>query len=133
MTEPDAGSDLASMRTTARRYGDEYVINGRKTFITNGRRCHWCLLVTRTDTDARHRGCTLFLVPKYTPGFQVARALDKLGMHSSDTAELVFEDCRLPASCRLGEEGEGWTELMWELQGERLIAACGQAAGARST
>jgi len=72
-------------------------------------------------------------VPKDTPGFQVARTLKKLGMHSSDTAELVFDDCRIPVDCRLGEEGEGWTELMWELQGERLIAACGQIAGAQST
>jgi alkylation response protein AidB-like acyl-CoA dehydrogenase len=133
MTEPDAGSDLASMRTTARRFGNEYVINGRKTFITNGRRCHWCLLVTKTDTEAGHGGFSLFLVPKDTPGFHVARTLKKLGMHSSDTAELVFEDCRVPADCRLGEEGSGWTELMWELQGERLIAACGQTAGARAT
>src|SRR5215472_9650581 len=127
MTEPDAGSDLAGMRTTARRFGNEYVINGRKTFITNGRRCHWCLLVTKTDTEAGHAGFSLFLVPKDTPGFHVARTLKKLGMHSSDTAELVFEDCRV------GEEGSGWTELMWELQGERLIAACGQIAGARAT
>jgi acyl-CoA dehydrogenase len=133
MTEPDAGSDLASMRTTARRFGGEYVINGRKTFITNGRRCHWCLVVARTDTEAGHKGFSLFLVPKDTPGFQVARTLRKLGMHSSDTAELVFEDCRVPADFRLGEEGGGWTELMWELQGERLIAACGEIAGARAT
>jgi alkylation response protein AidB-like acyl-CoA dehydrogenase len=133
MTEPDAGSDLASMRTTARRFGSEYVINGRKTFITNGRRCHWCLLVTKTDTEAGHKGFSLFLVPKETPGFHVARTLKKLGMHSSDTAELVFEDCRIPADFRLGDEGGGWTELMWELQGERLIAACGQVAGARAT
>jgi alkylation response protein AidB-like acyl-CoA dehydrogenase len=133
MTEPDAGSDLASMRTVARRSGDGYVINGRKTFITNGRRCHWCLVVTKTDTDAGHKGFSLFLVPKDTPGFQVARTLKKLGMHSSDTAELVFDDCHVPADCRLGEEGAGWTELMWELQGERLIAACGEIAGARAT
>src|SRR5215831_4148120 len=133
MTEPDAGSDLAGMRTTARRFGGEYVINGRKTFITNGRRCHWCLVVAKSDTGAGHKGFSLFLVPKDTPGFQVARTLKKLGMHSSDTAELVFEDCRVPADCRLGDEGSGWTELMWELQGERLIAACGQVAGARAT
>jgi citronellyl-CoA dehydrogenase len=133
MTEPDAGSDLASMRTTARRYGNQYVINGRKTFITNGKRCHWCLLVAKTDSDAGHKGFSLFLVPKETPGFQVSRTLKKLGMHSSDTAELTFEDCRLPAEYRLGGEGEGWTELMWELQGERLIAACGQVAGAQAT
>ena len=133
MTEPDAGSDLASMRTAARRYGNEYVINGRKTFITNGKRCHWCLLVAKTDSDAGHKGFSLFLVPKKTPGFHVSRTLKKLGMHSSDTAELIFDDCRLPAEYRLGGEGEGWTELMWELQGERLIAACGQVAGAQAT
>jgi alkylation response protein AidB-like acyl-CoA dehydrogenase len=133
MTEPDAGSDLASMKTTARRYGSEYVLNGRKIFITNGRRCSWCLVVARSDTGAGHKGFSLFLVPRETPGFQVTRTLKKLGMHSSDTAELLFEECRIPADFRLGTEGEGWTELMWELQGERLIAACGQVAGAQST
>jgi alkylation response protein AidB-like acyl-CoA dehydrogenase len=133
MTEPDAGSDLASMKTTARRYGNEYVINGRKIFITNGRRCQWCLLVARSDLEAGHKGFSLFLVPRETPGFQVTRTLKKLGMHSSDTAELLFEDCRVPVDCRLGEEGEGWTNLMWELQGERLISACGQVAGAQAT
>jgi alkylation response protein AidB-like acyl-CoA dehydrogenase len=133
MTEPDAGSDLASMKTTARRYGNEYVINGRKIFITNGRRCQWCLLVARSDLEAGHRGFSLFLVPRETPGFQVTRTLKKLGMHSSDTAELLFEECRVPVDCRLGEEGEGWTNLMWELQGERLIAACGSVAGAQAT
>ncbi|MDQ6773067.1 MAG: acyl-CoA dehydrogenase family protein [Candidatus Dormibacteraeota bacterium] len=96
MTEPDAGSDLARMRTTARRYGDGYVLNGRKIFITSGRRCHWCLVVARTDTEAGHAGFSLFLVPKDTPGFTVTRTLRKLGMHSSDTAELLFEDCRVP-------------------------------------
>jgi acyl-CoA dehydrogenase len=133
MTEPDAGSDLAGMRTTARRQGDEYVINGRKIFITNGRRCHWCLVVAKNDTEAGHRGFSLFIVPRDAPGFQVTRTLRKLGMHSSDTAELLFDDCRVPVDHRLGEEGEGWTELMWELQGERLIAACGQVAGAQAT
>lgn len=132
MTEPDAGSDLASMSTVAKRYGDEYVINGRKIFITNGARCQWCLVVAKTDTEAGHKGFSLFVVPKETPGFQVTRTLKKLGMHSSDTAELLFEDCRVPAEFRLGEEGEGWTNLMWELQGERLIAACGHIAGAQS-
>ncbi len=131
MTEPDAGSDLAGMKTTARRYGDEYVINGRKIFITNGARCHWCLVVAKTDSEAGHGGFSLFIVPKETPGFEVTRTLKKLGMHSSDTAELLFEDCRVPADLRLGEEGEGWRNLMWELQGERLIAACGHIAGAQ--
>ncbi|HEX6348306.1 MAG TPA: acyl-CoA dehydrogenase family protein [Candidatus Dormibacteraeota bacterium] len=131
MTEPDAGSDLAGMKTTARRYGDEYVINGRKIFITNGARCQWCLVVAKTDSAAGHGGFSLFIVPKETPGFQVTRTLQKLGMHSSDTAELLFEDCRVPAELRLGEEGEGWRNLMWELQGERLITACGHIAGAQ--
>jgi alkylation response protein AidB-like acyl-CoA dehydrogenase len=133
MTEPDHGSDLAQMKTTARRYGDQYVINGRKIFITNGARCQWCLVVARTDTGAGHSGFSLFIVPKETPGFNVTRTLEKLGMHSSDTAELLFEDCRVPEEFRLGDEGEGWKDLMWELQGERLIAACGGVAGARST
>ena len=132
MTEPDAGSDLAGMKTTARRYGDEYVLNGRKIFITNGARCHWCLVVAKTDTDAGHAGFSLFLVPKETSGFTVTRTLKKLGMHSSDTAELLFEDCRVPVELRLGEEGEGWRNLMWELQGERLITACGHIAGAQA-
>jgi alkylation response protein AidB-like acyl-CoA dehydrogenase len=131
MTEPDAGSDLAGMKTTARRYGDEYVINGRKIFITNGARCAWCLVVAKTDSEAGHGGFSLFVVPKATPGFHVTRTLKKLGMHSSDTAELLFEDCKVPADFRLGEEGEGWKNLMWELQGERLIAACGHIAGAQ--
>jgi alkylation response protein AidB-like acyl-CoA dehydrogenase len=133
MTEPDAGSDLAGMKTVAKRYGNEYVLNGRKIFITNGARCQWCLVVAKTDVEAGHKGFSLFIVPKETPGFQVTRTLKKLGMHSSDTAELLFDDCRLPADLRLGEEGEGWTDLMWELQGERLIAACGQVAGAQGT
>jgi alkylation response protein AidB-like acyl-CoA dehydrogenase len=132
MTEPDAGSDLAGMRTTARRQDGHYVLNGRKIFITNGARCGWCLVVTRSDPAAGHRGFSLFLVPRDTPGFHVTRTLKKLGMHSSDTAELLFDDCRVPAEFRLGPEGEGWKELMWELQGERLIAACGQIAGAQA-
>ena len=133
MTEPDAGSDLARMRTTARREGDAYVLNGRKIFITSGARCHWCLVVAKTGAEAGHGGFSLFVVPKDLPGFQVTRTLKKLGMHSSDTAELLFEDCRVPAAFRLAEEGEGWSQLMWELQGERLIAACGQVAGAQGT
>src|SRR2546429_9851791 len=133
ISEPDAGSDVAGITTTARRDGDHYVVNGRKTFITNGARCSWALVVTKTDRERGHKGYNLLVIEKETPGFQVSRTLKKLGMHSSDTAELVFDDCRVPAECRLGEEGEGWKELMWELQGERLIAACGQVAGAQAT
>jgi citronellyl-CoA dehydrogenase len=133
ITEPDAGSDVAGIQTTARRYGDEYVINGRKIFITNGARSQWTLVVTRTDKEAGHGGFSLFLVERGTPGFHVTRTLKKLGMHSSDTAELLFEDCRVPAENRVGEEGEGFQNLMWELQGERLIAAAGAVAGAQAT
>jgi alkylation response protein AidB-like acyl-CoA dehydrogenase len=133
ITEPDAGSDVASIQTTARRYGDEYVLNGRKIFITNGARCQWVLVVTKTDRDAGHAGFSLFVVEKEMPGFHVTRTLQKLGMHSSDTAELLFEDCRIPADNRIGEEGEGFRNLMWELQGERLIAAAGAVAGAQAT
>ena len=133
ITEPDAGSDVAGIQTTAKRYGDEFVINGRKIFITNGARCDWVLVVTRSDKEAGHHGFSLFVVEKGTPGFQVARTLKKLGMHSSDTAELLFEDCKVPAANMIGEEGKGFQNLMWELQGERLIAAVGAVAGAQRT
>jgi citronellyl-CoA dehydrogenase len=133
MTEPDAGSDLAGITTTAVRDGDHYVVNGRKIFITNGARAHWVLLVTKADRERGHKGFNLLVVEKGTPGFQVTRRLEKLGMHSSDTAELLFEDCRVPAKNLIGEEGEGFKNLMWELQGERMIAAAGAIAGAQRT
>ncbi len=131
ITEPDAGSDVANIQATARRDGDGYVINGRKIFITNGVRAHFCTLVTRTDKDAGHEGFSLFLVDRDTPGFTVSQELDKLGMRSSDTAELVLDDVHVPADALLGEEGRGFVELMWELQGERLIGAAGSVAGAQ--
>jgi alkylation response protein AidB-like acyl-CoA dehydrogenase len=131
ITEPGAGSDVANIQTTARRDGDDFVINGRKIFITNGVRADFCTLVTRTDKAAGHEGFTLFLVDRDTPGFTVAQELDKLGMRSSDTAELVFDDVRVPVAALLGEEGRGFIELMWELQGERLIGAAGSVAGAQ--
>src|SRR6266542_1598600 len=132
ITEPNAGSDVASIETTARLDGDGdgYVINGRKMFITNGARADFCLLVTRTDRGAGHEGFSLFLVDTDLPGFAVSRELDKLGMRSSDTAELVLDDVRVPATARLGEEGRGFVEIMWELQGERLVGAAGSVAGA---
>jgi alkylation response protein AidB-like acyl-CoA dehydrogenase len=136
ITEPGAGSDVAGIRTTARRDGDEYVINGSKIFITNGARADFILLVTKTDPDAGHDGVTLFIVDlkdedgNHVPGFTVSRTLDKLGMHSSDTAELAFEDVRVPAENLLGEEGKGFYHISWELQGERLVAAAGSVAGA---
>src|SRR5205823_13839072 len=129
--EPDAGSDVASIQTTARRDGDGFVINGRKIFITNGVRADFCTLVTRTDRAAGHEGFSLFLVDRDTLGFTVAQELDKLGMRSSDTAELVLDDVRVPGDALLGQEGQGFVELMWELQGERLIGAAGSIAGAQ--
>jgi len=130
ITEPDAGSDVANIQTTAKRSGSGFAITGRKTFITNGARAHACLLVTRTDKSAGHEGFSLFVVDTDLPGFSVSRELDKLGMRSSDTAELVLEDVAVPAEALLGEEGRGFVEIMWELQGERLIGVAGSVAGA---
>ncbi len=133
ITEPDAGSDVAGITTTARRDGNHFVVNGRKIFITSGARCHWALVVTKTDRERGHKGYNLLVIEKGTPGFTVTRTLEKLGMHSSDTAELLFEDCRVPVENLIGEEGEGFKNLMWELQGERMIAAAGAIAGAQRT
>ncbi len=131
ITEPDAGSDVAGIRTTAVRDGDQYVIDGAKTFITNGVRADFLLLVAKTDPSQRHSGLSLFLVDTDTPGFEVTRRLDKVGMWPSDTAELRFTDMRVPAGSLLGEEGKGFQQIMWELQGERLAAAAGACAGAQ--
>ncbi|MCL6551670.1 MAG: acyl-CoA dehydrogenase family protein [Firmicutes bacterium] len=131
ITEPDAGSDVAGLRTTATRVAAGYRITGSKMFITNGVTADFVLVVARTDPGAGHRGLSLFLVDRGTPGFHVARKLDKLGMRASDTAELVFDDCLVPAEALLGEEHHGFFHLMWELQGERLIAAVGAAAVAQ--
>jgi alkylation response protein AidB-like acyl-CoA dehydrogenase len=132
ITEPDAGSDVAGIKTTARREGDHFVVDGRKIFITNGARCHWALVVTKTDRERGHGGYNLLLIEKGTPGFEVTRTLEKLGMHSSDTAELLFEGCRVPVANLIGAEGEGFKNLMWELQGERMITAAGAIAGAQN-
>ncbi|MCA1834563.1 MAG: acyl-CoA dehydrogenase family protein [Actinomycetota bacterium] len=133
ITEPDAGSDVANIQTTGVKDGSDWVINGRKIFITNGCRAHFCTLVVRTDQPSGYNGFSLFLVPTDTPGWQVTRRLDKLGMHSSDTAEIVMEDMRLPAGALLGEEGKGFQQIMWELQGERLVGVAGSIAGAQLT
>jgi alkylation response protein AidB-like acyl-CoA dehydrogenase len=131
ITEPDAGSDVAAIKTRAVRDGDEYVINGSKTYITNGHRAHAIVLVTKTDPDAGYDGFTLFLVPMDIPGVIREKRLQKLGMHASDTALLAFQDVRVPASAVLGEVGKGFYHIMWELQGERLIGAAGAVAGAQ--
>jgi len=130
ITEPDAGSDVAGITTVAKRYGDEFIVNGRKIFITSGARCHWVLVVTKADRERGHKGFNLLVVERGTPGFEVTRKLQKLGMHSSDTAELLFEDCHVPVGNLIGDEGDGFKNLMWELQGERMIAAAGAIAGA---
>jgi alkylation response protein AidB-like acyl-CoA dehydrogenase len=133
ITEPDAGSDVAAIATRAVRSenGEEYVINGSKTYITNGHRADAIVLVTKTDPAAGHDGFTLFLVPMDLPGVVREQRLEKLGMHASDTALLAFQDVRVPASAVLGEVGKGFYHIMWELQGERLIGAAGAVAGAQ--
>jgi alkylation response protein AidB-like acyl-CoA dehydrogenase len=130
ITEPDAGSDVAGIRTRAvhDEVNDEYVINGAKTYITNGHRADMIVLVTKTDDDAGYDGFTLFLVPMDLPGVIRERRLEKLGMHASDTALLAFEDVRVPGSAVLGEVGKGFYQIMWELQGERLIGAAASVA-----
>ena len=131
ISEPNAGSDVAAIQTTARRDGDHWVINGRKIFITNGVRAHFITLVARTGEKRGYKGFSLFLVDKGTPGFTVTRKLDKVGMRSSDTAELLFEDCRVPADALLGEEGQGFYHIMWELQGERIMGAANAVSRAQ--
>jgi len=131
ITEPDAGSDVAGIKTRAVRDGDDWVINGSKTYITNGVRADFIVLVAKTDADAGYDGFTLFLIDKETPGFIVENKLEKLGMHASDTALLAFSDVRVPHDAVLGEIGKGFYHIMWELQGERLIGAAGSVAGAQ--
>ncbi|MBA3306958.1 MAG: acyl-CoA dehydrogenase family protein [Thermoleophilaceae bacterium] len=137
ITEPDAGSDVAGIKTRAVRDthsgtgGSGYVINGSKTYITNGLRADFIVLVTKTDPDAGYDGFTLFLVDMDLPGVIREKKLEKLGMHASDTALLAFQDVRVGADAILGQEGKGFYHIMWELQGERLIGAAGCVAGAQ--
>ena len=133
ISEPDAGSDVAGIKTRAvhDEATHEYVINGSKTFITNGHRAHAIVLVTKTDPDAGHGGLTLFLVPMDLPGVIREKRLRKLGMHASDTALLAFQDVRVPESAVLGQVGKGFYHISWELQGERLIGAAGCVSGAQ--
>ncbi len=131
ITEAGAGSDAAGIQTTAVRDGDEYVVNGTKMFITNATRADFIALVAKTDTAAGHSGISMFVAPTDLPGFSVSRKLDKVGNRVSDTAELVFEDYRIPASHLLGEEGQGFAATMLNFQGERLIAAIACVAGAQ--
>ncbi len=124
ITEPDAGSDVAGIRTRATRDGDEWVVNGTKLYITNGVRADFLTCVVKTDTEASHRGVSLMLIDTDLPGVSVSRKLDKLGMRSSDTAEIALDDVRVPhANIIGGTPGEGFTQLMWQLQYERLSGA----------
>ncbi|MFJ7640153.1 acyl-CoA dehydrogenase family protein [Peribacillus sp. NPDC097225] len=131
MTEPGTGSDLANIKTTATLDGDHYVLNGQKTFITNGIHADLIIVACKTDPNAvpKHKGVSLIVVERDAPGFSRGRKLKKLGLHCQDTAELIFEDCRVPKENLLGEEGKGFTYLMEKLQQERLVVAiCAQAA-----
>jgi acyl-CoA dehydrogenase len=132
MTEPGVGSDLAALTTTAVRDGDHYVLDGAKTFISNGILCDLCIVAAKTDPDPKnaHRGISLLVVEAGTPGFHKGKRLKKMGMASQDTSELYFEGCRVPVANRLGEEGAGFGMLMRNLQQERLVVAVGAQASA---
>ncbi|WP_043536562.1 acyl-CoA dehydrogenase family protein [Saccharomonospora cyanea] len=133
MTEPGTGSDLQAISTRAVRDGDHYVVNGAKTFITNGGLADLVVVAVKTDPDAGARGVSLIVVETSTPGFRRGRVLDKVGMHGQDTAELFFDDVRVPAENLLGdEEGQGFVQLMQQLPQERLIIAITAVAGMES-
>ncbi|XXM73837.1 acyl-CoA dehydrogenase family protein [Lysinibacillus sphaericus] len=125
MTEPGTGSDLAGIKTAARLKGDHYILNGQKTFITNGIQSDVVIVACKTDTGAvpPHKGISLLAVESGTEGFTRGRQLEKVGLHCQDTAELIFEDCRVPKHNLIGEEGKGFSYLMKKLQQERLVVA----------
>ncbi|GAA4033059.1 acyl-CoA dehydrogenase family protein [Actimicrobium antarcticum] len=128
LTEPHAGSDASSLRTTAVREGDDYVINGVKQFITSGKHADVAIVLAVTDRDAGKKGISAFWVPTTAPGYIVARLEDKLGQHSSDTAQILFEECRIPAANLIGEEGQGYRIALSGLEGGRIGIAA-QAVG----
>ena len=133
ISEPDAGSDVAGIRTRARRHGDHWVIDGAKMFITNGVYADLYFVAAKTDPDAKgSRGISMFIVEKETPGFRVGRALKKHGWNSSDTAELVFENCRVPAENLLGEENGGFYAVMKNFQTERIALSAMAVGHART-
>ncbi len=129
VTEPDAGSDVAGLRTRAARDGDEWVINGSKLYITNGAQADWICLLARTSDEGGYRGMSQIIVETSRPGFRVSRTLDKLGNRSSDTAELSFTDVRVPVSNTIGEIGRGFQQQMEQFQPERMIASYLQVGG----
>ena len=132
MTEPGVGSDLASLATSAVRDGDHYVVNGAKTFITNGINADLIVTAVRTGPDSGHRGVSLLVVERGMEGFSRGRNLDKIGLHAQDTAELFFDDVRVPVANRLGEEGAGFRHLMTNLAQERLSIGMTGVAAARA-
>ncbi len=132
LTEPQAGSDASSLRTTAKREGDVYVINGVKQFITSGKNGQVVIVVAVTDKGAGKRGMSAFIVPTNTPGYTVARLEDKLGQHSSDTAQINFDNCRIPAENLIGAEGEGYKIALGALEGGRIGIAAQSVGMARS-
>jgi len=132
MTEPGTGSDLGGVRTTAVRDGGHYILNGAKTFITNGINSDLVIVVCKTDPAARHRGMSLLVVEAGMPGFERGRNLDKVGQHAADTAELFFDDVAVPVANRLGEEGTGFAQLVVKLPQERLSIAVAAVAEAEA-
>ena len=131
VSEPGAGSDVAGIRTTAKRVGDDFIINGSKTYITNGTRADFVTLLCKTNPDAGHAGISILLVPTNLPGFSVSKKLKKVGNWASDTAELFFEDVRVPARNLLGEEGHGFMYLMQNFQSERVIGCTSAVAASQ--
>ncbi len=131
LTEPCAGSDLAGIRSVARRDGDRYILNGSKTFITNGNRADFVLVLCKTDPEAGYKGFSTLIVEKGMPGFTQGKPLEKLGWHAGDTAELTFEDVAVPAANLLGKEGKGFYNAMVNLEWERLMMAIGPVYAAQ--
>ncbi|MDP2819004.1 MAG: acyl-CoA dehydrogenase family protein [Polaromonas sp.] len=132
LTEPQVGSDASSLRTTAVKQGDEYVINGVKQFITSGKNGHAAVVIAVTDKGAGKKGMSAFIVPTDAPGYVVARLEDKLGQHSSDTAQINFDNCRIPADNLIGAEGEGYKIALGALEGGRIGIAAQSVGMARS-
>ncbi|WP_288755936.1 acyl-CoA dehydrogenase, partial [uncultured Pseudomonas sp.] len=132
LTEPQAGSDASSLKTRARREGDDYVLSGSKQFITSGQNAGVVIVFAVTDPQAGKRGISAFIVPTDAPGYQVARVEDKLGQHASDTCQIVFENVRVPVANRLGEEGEGYKIALANLEGGRIGIAAQSVGMARA-
>ncbi|MGB5191904.1 MAG: acyl-CoA dehydrogenase family protein [Polyangiales bacterium] len=131
VSEPGAGSDVAGLRTTARKAGDDYVINGSKTYITNGTRADFVTLMVKTDPEAGHSGISIIVCPTDAKGFSVSKKLEKAGNWASDTAELFFEDVRVPQRYLLGQEGMGFVYLMQNFQSERLVGCVSGLSGSK--